>query len=77
MLQVLKSWEDWFSPLSQRESFDGMEGPVSGEEEVEKTAWKRSETTGHAMHLLTMEFFKHPHGLLGTVCCIPWTIASC
>lgn len=41
-----------------------MEGPVNDEEEVDKAAWKRSETVDHAMGLLTLHFFNHLHVLL-------------
>lgn len=38
MLQVMKSPEDGFSALSQREIFDAVKGPVSGEEKIERAA---------------------------------------
>lgn len=54
MLQVLKSREDCFSPLSQQESLDGAQGPLSGEEEIDKAAGVSSETANHTMRLLTL-----------------------
>lgn len=38
MLQVLKSREDGFSPLSQRESLDSGEGPANVTAETNKAA---------------------------------------
>lgn len=64
-LQVLKSRDDVFSRLLERESFDGMRGLVNSKEETDKTSWERSETADHSMRLLTLGFLKHLHGLLG------------
>lgn len=66
MLEVLKSREDGFSPLSWRESFHGVNDPVNGEEETHSTALERLETADHGMSLLTSELTKHLHGLAGT-----------
>lgn len=43
-----------------------MKDLVSAEKEVDKAAWKRSESKNHAMRLLTVEFFKYLHALLGS-----------
>lgn len=40
VLQVLMSWEDFFSSLSLREYFDSRESLVSGEEEVHEATWQ-------------------------------------
>lgn len=64
VLEASKSPENISAPLSRRESFESVEGPVSGEYVADRAAWKRSETADHAMRLLTLEFFKHLHGLL-------------
>lgn len=65
VLQVLKSEEDGFSPFPRRKSFDGVQGPANGEKEVGKAVWKGSGTWDHVMRLLTLELFKHLHGVLG------------
>lgn len=38
-------------------SLSGVEGPVNGEEEVDRAARKCSGTSDHAMRLATFEFF--------------------
>lgn len=65
MLQTLKEREECFSTFSQQESFDSVEGLVTSEEEIDKAAWKRSESAHHVMCLLTLRFFKDLHGFLG------------
>lgn len=64
--QALKSREDGFSSLSQREFFDGLEGPVNSEGNVDNFASKRSKSADHAKSLLKMELFKRLHRLLET-----------
>lgn len=46
--------------------FEGDEGSVNGEEQVDKAAWERSGTTDHALGLLTLDRFKPLHGLLAS-----------
>lgn len=59
MLQILKSREDSFSPLSQPEPFCVVEGPVKSEAEVEKAAWERSGLNDCAIGLRLLEIFKN------------------
>lgn len=64
-LQLLKSRKDGFLFLPQREPSGGVDGAVDTEEEVDKAVWERSGAVNQAMRLLTVEFFKSLHGLLG------------
>lgn len=66
VLRALKSRKDDFLPLSQRESFHCVEGPVSSEAKYDKAVWERPGHADHAMHLLPLEFFQYLHGLLGS-----------
>lgn len=64
MLRVLKSREDGFSPLSQRESFHHVKGVVGGGEKTDKAVWEISEVGDHAKRLLTLKLFKKLHCIL-------------
>lgn len=67
MLPDLKSVEKGFSPLSQRESFDLVEGPVNSEEKIDKAVWECFEFVDLALHLVISEIFKHSRRLLGQI----------
>lgn len=43
-----------------------MKSPVTTDEEVNKSAWERSNAANHTMRLLTMQFFGHLHALFGS-----------
>lgn len=53
-----------FLPLSQRESFDCVDGPVAREKKVDNAACELPGPASHAMRLFTLEFFDHLHSLL-------------
>lgn len=65
ILQVLKSREDGFPHLSQRESLDGVEGSLIGEEKVDKAGRERSKTADLRCVCRRSSFFEHLHGHLG------------
>lgn len=72
MLQVLKSRKDVFSPLSQRELFGGVEGPMHSETEVNTAARKCSGAADLAMHMLTLMSSHTCEVFMKTVQHVPW-----
>lgn len=66
MLQILKSKKGGFSPRLQEKSFDVTSSVVNSEDNAQIAAQELSKIVESAMRLLTLEFFKQLHGVLGS-----------
>lgn len=65
LLHAPMSRKDGFSTRSQREPLNGAERPVTTEE-IDVAALERSGAVDHTMCLFNLQFFSHPHALLGS-----------
>lgn len=63
LLHAVESRSGGLFPYSQRESLDGMEQPVTAENEANEAGRERSGALDHVVRLLTPQFFSHLHAI--------------